>query len=195
MKKYALRGWAVLTFTVALAGKEASAATLSEMRVLNATQKPGMMVLCEQQTAFTVKGLAEPVRTETRLLGRVLRNDGDRMVFQVTHTMKNPGAAQPFLTEKFRLTTTLEQGRQKMELDPASVAVSLPFAKQMEVAHAATLRENRLSYADYNSYRIRKLPDYDILPAPDIHDSTAMHCTTRHPVPSDSQTEAGKITP
>ncbi|MEL0429817.1 hypothetical protein [Klebsiella pneumoniae] len=45
MKKHALRGWAGLTFTVALDGTDASAATLSEMRALNATQQPGMVIL------------------------------------------------------------------------------------------------------------------------------------------------------
>lgn len=117
------------------------------------------------------------------------------MVFQVTHTMKKTGAAQPFLTERYRLTTSLEQGRQKMELDPASVTVSLPLARQMEAERTAFLKKNRLSYEDYSLIRMRKLPDYDILPAPDIHDSTVVHCTTRPPVPSDSQTDTGEITP
>ncbi|UUE09099.1 hypothetical protein NMX13_15750 [Dickeya zeae] len=175
-----------LALVVTLSGTEASAATLSEMRAINATQRPGMTVVCEQHTTFAVKGIAEPVRIDTRLSGRVLQNDGDRMVFQVTHTQKKTGATQAFLTERYRLTTYLERDRQKMELDPATVSVSLPFARYLEAQQIATLRENRLSYTDYSTYRPRSLLDYDILPPPDRHDSTVMHCTTRQSEVADS---------
>lgn len=84
-----------LTALQGVTTRDAGAATLSEMRMINARQKPGMTVACRELEEIWIKGQAEPVRVESLLTGVVLQNEGDRMVFDVTYTQKNVGWEAP----------------------------------------------------------------------------------------------------
>lgn len=158
-----------------------NATTLSDMRAINASQKPGMTVSCKELTEFTVKGVPEPVRTEHRLTDQVMVNDGDRMVYDVTDTRQDLNTLRVFYHAQYRLTTTLEKTRQKMEVDPATIRLSLPYARHMEAGRLANLKENVIMYDDFSRYRITTLPAYEILTGPENPDAAVMYCTTLPP--------------
>ena len=168
-----------LTALLGVATRDAGAATLSEMRMINASQKPGMTVACRELTEIRIKGLAEPVRVESLLTGVVLQNEGDRMVFDVTYTQKNIGWEAPFRTETYRLTTTLEDTRQKLAVDPATIRLSLTYARNREEYFLGLLKASPVSYDDYSTYRVKSADDYQILTGPASPDAPMMHCTVR----------------
>lgn len=156
----------------------ASSATLSEMRMINASQKPGMVVTCNRTTEIPQKG-ESPVRIESLLTGVVLQNDGDRLVFDVTYTQRYAEQPGPFRTEKYRLTTELEATRQKMVVDPETIELSLPYARGLEETFLAGMKASPVSYDDYSTYRVLSATDYQILPGPDSPEAPVMHCMVR----------------
>lgn len=166
-----------LTALLGVTTRDAGAATLSEMRMINASQKPGMTVACRELEEIRIKGQAEPVRVESLLTGVVLKNEGDRMVFDVTYTQKNVGWEAPFRTETYRLITTLEGTRQKLAVDPATIRLSLPYARNREEYFLGLLKASTVSYEDYSIYRVTSATDYQILPRPASPDAPVMHCT------------------
>lgn len=165
-----------LTALLGVTTRDAGAATLSEMRMINASQKPGMTVACRELEEIRIKGQAEPVRVESLLTGVVLQNEGDRMVFDVTYTEKNVGWEAPFRTETYRLITTLEGTRQKLAVDPAIIRLSLPYARNREEYYLGLLKASAVSYDDYSTYRVMSATDYQILPDPASPDAPVMHC-------------------
>ncbi|BCU50868.1 Uncharacterised protein [Citrobacter amalonaticus] len=160
------------------ATRDAGAATLSEMRMINASQKPGMVVTCNRTSEIPQKGGA-PVRIETLLTGVVLQNDGDSLAFDVTFTQRHSEQTDPFRTEKYRLTTELEATRQKLTVDPETIELSLPNARGLEETFLAGMKARSVSYDDYSRYRVLSATDYQILPGPDSPDAPVMHCTVR----------------
>lgn len=190
MKK--MIGYAMGMVTL-LAGtpQNTGAATLSEMRRLNASQQPGMMVVCTRTTDIPQKDEA-PVRIESFLKGVVLQNDGDRMVFDVTYTQhyaKQPG---PFRTEKYQLTTELEATRQKMVIDPDTIELSLPYARDREAYFLGLLKAHAVSYDEYRTYQVSSATEYQILPDPGSTDTAVMNCSV-HSAPGNSS-QAGQDT-
>lgn len=85
-----------LTILLGVTARDAGAATLSEMRMVNASQKPGMVIICSRTSEIPQKG-ESPVRIESLLRGVVLQNDGDRMMFDVTYTQRNAEESIPFV--------------------------------------------------------------------------------------------------
>ena len=168
-----------LVALLSVAPQRAVAATLSEMRMINASQKPGMTVACSELTEIRIKGQKEPVRIESLLTGVVLQNEGDRIAFDVTYIQKNVGWQAPFRTETYRLTTTLEETRQKLAVDPATIRISLPYARDREEYYLGLLKANTVSYDDYSTYRVTSATDYQILPGPASPDAPVMHCKVR----------------
>lgn len=160
------------------AARDAGAVTLSEMRMINASQKPGMVAICKRTTEIPQKG-EPPVRIDSLLTGVVLQNDGDRLVFDVTYTQRNAAQQGPFRTEKYRLTTELEATRQKMMIDPETIQLSLPYARGLEETFLTGMKASTVSYGDYSSYRVISATDYQILPGPDSPDAPVTHCTVR----------------
>lgn len=157
---------------------DAEAATLSEMRMINASQQPGVVVICNQTSEIPQKGEA-PVRIDSLLTGVVLQNDGDRMVFDVTYTQRNAKQPGPFMTAKFQLTTELEATRQKMVVDPETLELSLPYARSLEETLLAQRKASPVSYDEYSTYRVTSATDYQIMPGPESPDAPVMHCTVR----------------
>ncbi|MCK7310525.1 hypothetical protein [Enterobacter quasiroggenkampii] len=95
-----------LTTLLGVTARYAGAAMLSEMRMVNASQKPGMVIICSRTSEIQQKG-ESPVRIESLLRGVVLQNSGDRMEFDVTYTQRNTEETFPFRTEKYRLINEL----------------------------------------------------------------------------------------
>ncbi|WP_300002268.1 hypothetical protein [uncultured Cedecea sp.] len=173
-----MRGLVPLLMITVLTGP-AGAATLSEMRELNATQKPGTQVVCNRLTEIRVKDVAKPIPVESQMTGVVLLNEGDRMVFDMTYTQTNIGGQSPFRTEKYRLTTTLEKTRLRNEVDPQTITLSLPYARAYEAELLAILKDSTVSWDDYSLFRITTMPDYEVLPGPDTPGDNVMSCTLR----------------
>lgn len=171
-----------LTALLGMTTRDAGAATLSEMRMINASQKPGMTVACRELMEIQIKGQAEPVRVESLLTGVILQNEGDRMVFDVTYIQKNVGWEAPFRTETYRLTTTLEGTRQKLAVDPETIRLSLPYARNREEYFLGLLKASTVSYDNYSTYRVTSATDYQILPGPLSPDAPVMHCSVRLPI-------------
>lgn len=165
-----------LTALLGVTARDAGAATLSEMRKINVSQKPGMVVICSRTSEIPQKG-ESPVRIESLLRGVVLQNDGDRMVFDVTYTQRNAEETVPFRTEKYRLTTELEATRQKMAIDPETIELSLPRARGLEETFLDGMKARPVSYDDYSTYRVTSGTDYQILPGPESPDAPVMYCT------------------
>jgi len=167
-----------LTALLGVTARDAGAATLSEMRMINASQKPGIVVTCNRTTKIPQNG-EPPVRIDSLLTGVVLQNDGDRLVFDVTFTQRYPAQPGPFRTEKYRLTTELEATRQKMVIDPETIELSLPYARGLEETFLTGMKASTVSYDDYSTYRVISATDYQILPGPEFPDAPVMHCTIR----------------
>lgn len=165
-----------LTILLGVTARDAGAATLSEMRMVNASQKPGMVIICSRTSEIPQKG-ESPVRIESLLRGVVLQNDGDRMMFDVTYTQRNAEESIPFRTEKYRLTTELEATRQKMAIDPETIELSLPRARGLEETFLAGMKASPVSFEDYTNYRVKSATEYLILPGPASPDAPVMHCT------------------
>ncbi|TCZ38601.1 hypothetical protein [Enterobacter hormaechei] len=165
-----------LTILLGVTARDAGAATLSEMRMVNASQKPGMVIICSRTSEIPQKG-ESPVRIESLLRGVVLQNDGDRMMFDVTYTQRNAEESIPFRTEKYRLTTELEATRQKMAIDPETIELSLPRARGLEETFLAGMKASSVSFEDYTNYRVKSATEYLILPGPASPDAPVMHCT------------------
>lgn len=163
------------TFLAGMISGPSGATTLSEMRALNASQKPGMTVICHGTTVIPVKGVTEPVIIEDKLQGYVVSNTGDRMVLDTTYEQSEPGKG-PFRTVKFRMTTTLEVARQKMEVDTGTLKIMVPKARHLESGLREEMEATPVSYADYGTYRITALPAYEILPGRDNPGAPSMHC-------------------
>lgn len=179
MKEKGIAGVMRLAWCLAVTTPVAGAATLSEMRLLNASQKPGMTVTCREFMEIPLKGQAEPVRVESVLTGVVLQNDGDRIVFDVTYTQTNAGWQAPFRTETYRLTTTLEATRQKLAVDPETLSISLPYARDREAYFLGLLKAHAVSYDEYSRYQVTSATDYQILPQPESGDAPVMSCSVR----------------
>ncbi|HCM1865994.1 TPA: hypothetical protein N3A31_004010 [Salmonella enterica subsp. houtenae serovar 43:z4,z32:-] len=176
MKEKGIAGVMRLAWCPAVTTPVAGSATLSEMRMLNARQLPGMTVTCREFMDIPLKGQAEPVRVESVLTGVVLQNDGDRIVSDVTYTQTNAGWQAPFRTETYRLTTTLEATRQKLAVYPETLSISLPYARDREAYFLGLLKASTVSYDDYSTYRVMSATDYQILPGPASPDAPVMHC-------------------
>ena len=159
---------------------DAGAATLSEMRMLNASQQSGMVVVCNGSTDIPQKGGA-PVRIDRLLTGVVLQNDGDHMGFYVTYTQRYVKQPGPFMTTKYKLTTELEATRQKMVVDPETIELSLPYARSLEESLLAKIKASPVAYDEYSIYRVTSATDYQIMPGPESPDAPVMHCTVRPP--------------
>lgn len=140
--------------------REVGAATL----MVNASQKPGMVVICNRNTEIPQNGYS-PVRIDSLLKGVVLRNDGDRLVFDVIYTQRNAAQPGPFRKEKYRLTTELEATRQKMVIYHETIELSLPYAHNREEYFLDLLKASTVSYDDYSTYRVTSATNYQILPS------------------------------
>ncbi|KEY58872.1 hypothetical protein [Serratia sp. DD3] len=168
----------LITILVGMNTGHSYAATLGEMQELYASQKPGTVVVCKGLTEIHI-GQAEPIRIEDLQTGIVLENEGDRMVFDVTYTRKRVGEQDPFSTERYRLTTTLEKTRQKIAIDPQTIELSFPHARSLEEKMLAMMKEQPVFWEDYSVYRITTLLDYQILPRPEKPDEAVTYCTNR----------------
>lgn len=175
MNTIVIRGLLVMLLIGMIQGRP-GAATLSEMRALNATQKPGMTIVCQSRTVIPVNGKKEPVTIDERLSGYVVSNTGDMMVLDVTYEQRDDGKDEPFHTEKYLLTTTLENERQKMEVDMRTLKIMVPKARHLESGLREVMEAEPVTYTDYGTYRITALPAYEILPGRDNPGAPSMHC-------------------
>ena len=123
-----------------------------------------------------VNGKTEPVIIDERHSGYVVSNSGDTMVFDVTYNQREGGKAEPFHTEKYRLTTTPEKERQKMEVDIRTLNIMIPDAPYLEAGLREVMEAEPVTYVDYNTQRITAFPAWDILPGRDDPGAGIMHC-------------------
>ena len=163
------------------------AATLNEMRALNTSHKPGMTILCQSRKVIPVDGKTEPEIIDEKLSGYVVSNTGDTMVFDVTYQQIIDGNIEPFHSEKYRLTTTLENERQKMEVDIRTIKIKVPKARHLERTLREVMEAEPVSYVDYATHRITTLPAYEILPGRDNPGAAIMYCApdSMDPMPAE----------
>lgn len=166
----------LLAMMVCIISAHTNAATLSEMRAINASQKPGMTVICHGTTVISLKGMTVPVIIDEMIKGYVVSNTGDKMVLNVIYEQRDDIHPAPFHTRTYRLTTTLEKVRQKLEIDPGTVKISVPKTRQMEEILRKAIEAEPVSYSDYTTYRITEFPAYDILAGTDNPDAATLHC-------------------
>jgi hypothetical protein len=170
----------LITALTGLSTFSSGATTLSEMRALNATQKPGMTIVCQSRTVIPVNDKKEPVTIDERLSGYVVSNTGDMMVLDVTYEQRDDGKDEPFHTEKYLLTTTLENERQKMEVDMRTLKIMVPKARHLESGLREVMEAEPVTYTDYATYRITALPAYELLPDRNNPGAAIMHCAPEH---------------
>lgn len=110
---------------------------------------------------------------DERLSGYVVSNTGDMMVLDVTYERRDDGKDEPFHTEKYLLTTTLENERQKMEVDIRTLKIMVPEARHRESRLREVMEAQPVTYADYSTFRITALPGYEILPGCTVFQNVA----------------------
>ncbi|MBW9429367.1 hypothetical protein [Atlantibacter hermannii] len=142
------------------------AATLEEMRWLHTADIVGSTTVCRavlsadegRKTPAMILNMTGRATEQTELTGKY----DSELSYSLEH------AESPFLTYHYTISVSLSDGHEHAEIDPDSIVVSLPSARDRELALAAEMRKHAVFDQKLRYIEITEFPSYLIRPEPGV---------------------------
>lgn len=161
-----ISGYTVISGLIFLLSFSLHAATLEEMRWLHTADTVGSTTVCRavlradeaRKTPAMIINMTGRVTEQTELTGKY---DSE-----LTYSLEQ--AESPFLTYHYTISLSVSDDREHAEIDPDSIVVSMPSAKDREPALAAELRKHAVFDQKLRYIEITEFPSYLIRPEPGV---------------------------